>query len=160
MTMIDEGVTLGQVRNLLATWPEDRASNVEVRPWVTALSRVDWTDYRHGLAIKATPAHKDPTQRHVWLLCGVAPLMRADTMPTVWVLDDGRTALPFYGSIQLTSRDTRYVGPYALVHPYPVNPDGAQRADGRGPIDYTGWMLGPSRSWHLKVGDPVDWRKV
>lgn len=159
MTMIDEGVTLGQVRNLLCTWPEDRLSNVMVYPWVTALSRVDWTDYRHGLAIKATPAHKDPTQRHVWLLCGVAPLMRADTMPTVWVIDDGARALPFYGSIQMTSRDTRYVGPYALAHPYPVNPDGATTDDGR-VIDYMGWMLGPARSWHLKIGDPIDWRKV
>lgn len=149
--------TLSHIRNLLRTWPEDRLAGVEVFGWRTALSNMDWTDHAYGHAIHAPSVHNDG--RCVWLLLDTAQLVRRDTSHTVWVIDDGHTVTPCYGQIQFTSLDTQIVGPYALVHPYPVNPNGDRRPDNGRVIDYSTWHLGPARSWHIKIwSGALDWR--
>lgn len=65
----------------------------------------------------------------------------------VYVLDDGKTAVPYY--VCGWQRDQGGV----WVQPFPTNPDGKRRADNGEVIDYSGWALGPCRMYHLKISD-------
>jgi hypothetical protein len=71
----------------------------------------------------------------------------------VYLIDDGSTVRPHYvggwaasgeASEITTQRDVVW------LYPFPVNPDGRTRPDGR-VFDYSTWALGPKRCYHVKV---------
>ena len=67
----------------------------------------------------------------------------------IFLMDDGRTVAPLYMAGWSDREDTLF------LRPFPVNTDadGSPRLredDGR-PVDYSTWMLGPRRAYHLKV---------
>lgn len=67
----------------------------------------------------------------------------------VYLVDDGRTVEPFYVAGYSQERDT------ITLHRFPVNfhPDGTprMRADNGEQVDYSLWMHGPVRAYHLKI---------
>lgn len=72
-----------------------------------------------------------------------------DAHRAVYVLDDGRHAVPHYVTGWGERRGEVY------LEPFPTNPDGADRRADRPdePVDYSGWALGPTRAYHLKISD-------
>jgi len=58
----------------------------------------------------------------------------------VYVLDDGKTAVPYYVTGWSRKSDK---GLPIWLQTYPVNPSGV--------IDYNTWSLGPRKSYHLKI---------
>jgi hypothetical protein len=78
-----------------------------------------------------------------------------DAHRSLFVIDNGRTAEPFYvagwhGGNPSPSYPKGH-RPYILLRPFPTNPNNRTRADNGRVIDYSDWMLGPRRTYHLKV---------
>ena len=67
-----------------------------------------------------------------------------DATDAVYLLDDGLTVRAHY--VAGWSKD----GARIYFAPFPTNPDGRTRDDGR-VIDYLTWALGPRRCYHVKV---------
>lgn len=67
-----------------------------------------------------------------------------DAYKAVYLLDDGLTVRAHYVAGWQPNTGKVY------LHPFPVNPDGRTRPDGR-VIDYSTWALGPRRCYHVKV---------
>jgi hypothetical protein len=67
----------------------------------------------------------------------------------IWLMDDSRTVRPFY--VAAWHADHQNI----IIHPFPtdVDEDGDPRlrADDGRPVDYSSWMLGPRRAYHVKV---------
>jgi hypothetical protein len=65
----------------------------------------------------------------------------------VALVDDGLSVRPFYVAGWLTTE--------LYFHPFPTNVDSAGtpilRADDGRPVDYSNWMVGPSKVFHLKI---------
>ena len=73
-----------------------------------------------------------------------------DATSALWLIDDGETVQPFYVA-GWNPRD-----PGVILNPMPTNPGNrTMRADGRGPVSYATWALGPRRAYHLKVYRPL-----
>jgi hypothetical protein len=74
---------------------------------------------------------------------------------SVYIIDDGRVARPYYGgSFNLGKPSPLYPEgrePVELLYPFPVNPGGRRRPDNGREIDFTTWMLGPRKCYHLKI---------
>ncbi len=68
----------------------------------------------------------------------------ADLRRAVFIIDDGASAVPHY--VAGWAPD----GGYMYLHPYPTNPTGATRPDGR-TIDYDGWFVSARTCYHLRV---------
>lgn len=96
------------------------------------------------------------------------PVLCSDILPgPIFIIDDGKTALPYYSGghqpgmlrtdIDLSLKQTHQDRtawerlPFEILTPFPVNPDGRMRPDGRGVIDYSDWLLGPKKCYHLKI---------
>lgn len=63
-----------------------------------------------------------------------------------YVIDDGNVALPYYAAGSGASGDR------VFLHPYPTNPGGVRtRPDTGDPADFSGWILGPRKTYHLKI---------
>jgi hypothetical protein len=75
-------------------------------------------------------------------------------LKSIYLLDDSRTVTPYYvagWSIDV-AKEVSGVGKGSIrLHPFPTNPDGKTRPDNGRVINYDTWMLGPRRSYHLKV---------
>jgi hypothetical protein len=75
-----------------------------------------------------------------------------DAHQATYIIDDGRTVKVFY--VAAWHPEMRHV----ILHRLPTNfnEDGTPilRADDKRPVDYSNWMLGPRRSYHLKVREP------
>jgi hypothetical protein len=79
---------------------------------------------------------------------------------SIVIIDDGLTARPYYGGggnpgtpAPLYPEGSE---PREILCPFPVNPDGKTRPDRVFPdreqvIDYSNWMLGPRKAYHLKI---------
>lgn len=67
----------------------------------------------------------------------------------IYLLDNGYSVRPFYVAGWHDERQEIY------LHPFPVNYDShgvrRMRDDGRGPVDFSGWVLSPRRAFHLKM---------
>lgn len=61
-----------------------------------------------------------------------------------FILDDGMELITCYVSGWQPSTGQ------VFIQPFPVNPDGNTRPDGR-VIDYSTWSLGPRTTYHLKL---------
>lgn len=61
-----------------------------------------------------------------------------------YLIDDGEVVVPHYVG-GWNKKFTR-----VFLYPFPVNPDGRTRDNGR-VNDYSTWALGPRRSYHVKV---------
>lgn len=80
-------------------------------------------------------------------------ILRADETFTystrsLYLIDDGSSVVPHYvagWSLKLEELGN------LLIEPMPTNPDGRQRADNGRVIDFSNWMLGPKRAYHLKI---------
>lgn len=88
------------------------------------------------------------------IILSVANTTMIDWHKAIYIMDDGVTARPFYVA--------GYKKPehFAILHSFPTNfkADGTPKVrarDGR-PVDYSNWMLGPSRAYHLKISPFVD----
>jgi hypothetical protein len=69
----------------------------------------------------------------------------SESQPRInFIIDDGESVRVFYVA---GWHDT---DKYLLLHPFPVN-TGAVRPDNGRPVDYSGWALGPRKTFHLKV---------
>lgn len=63
----------------------------------------------------------------------------------IYIVDDGKTAVPYYVA---GWKDEQAA---VFLQAFPVNPDGRTRSDNGQVIDYSGWVMGPRRVYHLKV---------
>jgi hypothetical protein len=73
--------------------------------------------------------------------------MFKDALKSIYLVDDGRTVTPYY--VAGWSLD---VGKgKVILHPFPCNPNGETRPDNGRVIDFTTWLHGPRRAYHLKV---------
>jgi len=74
---------------------------------------------------------------------------------SILIIDDGLTARPYWGGGGNAGEPAPLYpegsAPRELLYPFPVNPEGKARPDNGRVIDYTGWMLGPRRAYHLKI---------
>jgi hypothetical protein len=74
---------------------------------------------------------------------------------SIFIIDDGKTARPYYGGgLNPGTPSPLYPGgrvPTEMLCPFPVNPDGKTRPDGKGLIDFTNWLLGPRKAYLLKI---------
>jgi hypothetical protein len=68
-----------------------------------------------------------------------------DARRSIVILDDGRTAVPYYCA------GWHAEAGYVLYQPFPVNPEGKRRPDNGRVIDFNTWMLGPRRMYHFKL---------
>jgi len=65
-----------------------------------------------------------------------------------FILDNGSRAIPFYVTgYQPASREV-------FLQPFPTNPNGRTRPDGQ-IIDFSNWVLGPRKTYHLKLSTPA-----
>lgn len=71
-----------------------------------------------------------------------------DCHRAVYLIDDGATVTPLYVAGWHDAADGKI--DRLFLQPFPVNPDGRTRPDGR-VIDYSTWQLGPRRCYHVKV---------
>lgn len=80
--------------------------------------------------------------------------MKDRTKMTI-VMDDGETVRPYY----VASWNANSADDYVILHPFPTNynEDGTPkvRPDGR-MVDMSGWAIGPSKLYHLKVSKMED----
>lgn len=67
----------------------------------------------------------------------------------LYLVDDGKTVVPHYVSGWNFEKD----GDPMWLDAFPTNPDGETRADNGRVIDYSDWMMGPKKAYHLKVED-------
>lgn len=77
-----------------------------------------------------------------------------DAVKALYLIDDGRSVRPYYVAGWSQDRDR------ITLHSFPTDyrPDGSRRMradDERRSVDYSGWMLGPRRAYHLKVSEGV-----
>lgn len=78
-----------------------------------------------------------------------------DTHRMVFLADDGHTVRPLYVSGWSGTHDCVFLEPF----PVNVNEDGSPRMredDPARPVDFSTWMLGPSRVYHLKIVRTTD----
>ncbi len=68
----------------------------------------------------------------------------SDLHRSVFIIDDGASAVPHYVAGWSPESGCMY------LHPYPTNPTGATRPDGR-TIDYDGWFVSARTCYHLRV---------
>jgi len=144
---------------------EPDVSTVKVPPPPVGTSVVEWakvhgTHYRWMTALD----NHEPTRNYAYGDLWTYPLRSDDgrgivldgssqlkdrTKITV-VVDDGETVRPYY----VASWNANSADDYVILHPFPTNcnEDGTPRArpDGR-LVDMSGWMIGPSKLYHLKV---------
>jgi hypothetical protein len=71
-----------------------------------------------------------------------------DITRAILILDDGKVAAPYYCAGWNSKDETNG---YVLFQPFPTNPHGRTRPDTGQPADYSGWVLGPRRAYHLKL---------
>lgn len=78
-----------------------------------------------------------------------------DALNAIYLVDDGRSVRPYYvaGWSQYTNR--------IFLHPFPTEyrPDGERRMradDSTRPVDFSTWMSGPKRAYHLKLTEAAD----
>lgn len=73
----------------------------------------------------------------------------SDHLNAIYLIDDGESVTPFY--VAGWNREASHV----FLNPFPTNPGGTvKRPDGR-TVDYSAWLLGPRRAYHLKVSPMV-----
>lgn len=76
------------------------------------------------------------------------------TANAVFIVDDGRQAVPYWcGAAHSGNPAPLYpegCEPHVILFPFPVNPRQVARLDGR-IVDYSDWMLGPRKVYHLKI---------
>jgi hypothetical protein len=87
-------------------------------------------------------ADVDGTRPETITLLGADALR--DAHRAVYLVDDGATVRPFY--VAGWSPD----GATIHLHPMPTA-DGRIRPDNGRPVDFSSWVLGPRRAYHLKV---------
>jgi hypothetical protein len=73
---------------------------------------------------------------------------------SIFLLDDGLTCRPYWGGSRGEGEPSPLYPegrePIEILYPFPVNPEGKTRDDGR-VIDYDSWCLGPRKAYHLKI---------
>jgi hypothetical protein len=84
---------------------------------------------------------RDPESFTV-VLC--QPTELRDATRAVYVWDDGQTVVPLYVAGYQPDASSVYLCPYPLAN-------GRRRPDNGRPIDFSTWVLGPRRSYHLKA---------
>jgi hypothetical protein len=85
--------------------------------------------------------HRDPESFTVVLISPEA--IRAATR-AVYVWDDGARVVPLYVAGYQPDATLVYLVPYPVA-------DGRERPDSGRPVDFSSWVLGPRRSYHLKA---------
>lgn len=71
-----------------------------------------------------------------------------DLPRSILIIDDGKVALPYYCA-GWNDKDT--ANGYVLFQAFPTNPDGRTRPDNGQQVDFSTWVLGPRRAYHLKI---------
>jgi hypothetical protein len=80
-------------------------------------------------------------------ILGAADVFK-DAYRAFYLIDDGESVVPHYVA---GFNPTTYPGA-VFLHPFPTNPGGrTMRADRPEPVDYSNWVLGPRRAYHLKI---------
>lgn len=81
---------------------------------------------------------------------------------SIFLIDDGLTVRPYYGSIPHPGTPSPVYPegcePHELLYPFPVNPDRVTRPDQLGQqrlVDYSNWFLGPRKAYLLKADRSV-----
>jgi hypothetical protein len=121
--------------------------------WSTALDNHEPTrSFASGTATEYdTPS--DPNTRGIRIEDGLEELK--DLTNANLIVDDGKSARPYYCAGFHDGRPSPLYpdghAAYVLFHPFPVNPDGRTRPDNGRMIEYGTWMLGPRRTYHLKI---------
>ena len=67
----------------------------------------------------------------------------------LYLLDDGKNVKPYYVAAWKNTPGAHSRVHEVILHPFPVS-DGSVRPDGR-PVDFSTWMLGPRKTYHLKI---------
>lgn len=129
-------------------------------------STLDWAR-EHGVPFSFTTLltnHEPPRHYHNghgWYYSlestGETGIILADILPSgidaTYLVDDGDTVRPYYVAGYGPAREEEET--YVLLRPFPTNtnPDGLAkwRADNGRPVDYSSWIHGPRRAYHLKV---------
>lgn len=114
--------------------------------WSTALDNYEPTR-NHGSG-KGTRYIMDGEMR-IRLEDGIDDLK--DGVNAAYFVDDGRTVVPMYVAGWQPGNPSHPEGcaPSILLHPFPTN--GRIRPDNGRPADFSSWMLGPRKAFHLKV---------
>lgn len=112
--------------------------------WSTPLDNHDPArSYAHGYGVRYTNRFTGEPVFKCWPGNQIPDLARV-----VLLLDDGETVTPhFYAGGKLAAG----IDGYELFEPFPTNTDGRPRPDNGQPVDYSAWVLGPRRAYHLKV---------
>lgn len=125
-------------------------------------STVEWArehgEHRHGTV--ALDNH-EPTRDYAYVHCyrystdtvenGYiidGALTWKDGRQAVYLMDDGCTVRPYYVAAYHPDHE------YVIIHPFPVS-DGRLRPDGR-PVDFSSWLLGPRRAYHVKLAGALE----
>lgn len=128
--------------------------------WHTALDNYEPMprDMAYGRAIEYNIRNPQRDERGVMLYAEETPrgwpegVQLKDAKRAVYILDDGQTVRPMYvaGYQEGNPSPLHPDGcePFIILHPFPTN---GPRADGQGMADFSTWMLGPRRAYHLKV---------
>ncbi len=131
---------------------------------VKGMSAVDWAR-KHGMRWRGHVAldNREPWHRNheeavldcysarghqdepIWVL-DHRGLLKPDS---TFIMDDGQNVVPWYVAGWHPERQ------YILLHRFPTNldehGDPILRADDQRPVDYSTWMLGPRRAYHVKL---------
>lgn len=137
---------LTAVRAYMATMLPKFLTTARIVRWSTALDNYEPCPRAYGRGYGIRFWHQlpevDSVGRDALVLFGVEQLR--DAYRSVYVIDDGSTAVPMYVAGWNPSSETVRIH----LHAYPLSV--GTSPDGR-PIDMSGQVFGPRRSYHLKI---------
>lgn len=93
---------------------------------------------------------EDSIETPTYVLENPNPWMEDSILPENnigFILDDGKQTMAMYVAGYNPDHGTIF------LHPLPTNPDHRTRPDNGREIDYSSWMLGPRKTYHLKISD-------
>lgn len=110
--------------------------------WSTALDNYEPTRaFAQGIAVERDATTGD---HEVIVLLHSGDLRDAER--SNYLIDDGKRVRPMYVA------GWNDGGSQLFLHPFPTNPGGHKKREDNGrTVDYTGWYLGPRRTYHVKV---------
>lgn len=93
---------------------------------------------------------ENPGTEATYVLENPNPWMEDSMLPESnigFILDNGKESIPTYVAGFNPNHGTMF------LKPIPVNPENRTRPDNGRVIDFSTWMLGPRKTYHLKISD-------